>query len=985
MSKPPLTTIVQAGVVPFGDAPPADAPAFRPPTEPGDLGRLAGYRVLKLLGRGGMGAVYLGVDEGLRRQVALKVMLPKYAADAAASERFRREARAAAAVRHDNVVTVYQVGEDCGVPFIAMEFLTGYPLDEYLKRKGRLTVPQALRVGAETAAGLAAAHKLGLMHRDIKPANLWLEAPQGRIKILDFGLAKPVAVGEETELTGAGVVMGTPAYMAPEQAKGEPVDSRADLFSLGVVLYQLCTGQRPFARTNAVASLIALTSEEPAPVRGLNPEVPEALAQVIHALLAKDPANRLPGAAEVAKQLRALERGEAPAELRELTALATAAPQVVYVPIHVTAYEPGADAFAHLGDDPTTPPAATDRAPAPPRLAPARARFPRWAVAVALFAVGVAAVGGYFALRKPTEVATDAPPEPGGKPTQPTRPPTPPHPTRAFAQWVFDNGGGVETPGGELKSLAGAPRGAIEITGVSFVASKYPLADADVERFRACPRLKRLQLHKTALTEAGFKALLALPFAGELEVLVFASPPVPPAVLGLLANCPNLRNLTITGVPLTGRLKEIAKLPALVNLSASDTGLTDADLADLKDTRLTGLVINANPLVTADGLEHLVGLNLTELNIGSTGVTGRGAATVARLPKLVSLTANDLGWTDDDVAHLSARTDLNTLYLNGNPVTDRAVETFRALPKLQALILGGTKITDKGLARLHDNKALTQLYVGGAPVTLAGVKAASAALPNCAVEFDYDPKADPDRLLAEWLISKGGALSVLGSSSRFERASDLPAGPLRAATVYLPLNGYAITDDDVDRFRDTSVTWYALAGPHKVTDAGLERWSTFLGADKVKCFELNNRTVTHEGYAHLAQFKSLEALHLMNSGITDRGLAVCPDLPNLTTLGLDHTPVTDAGMKHLTGSKLQYVQLMQTAVGDAGAESLAAVSTLVRLELRGTKLTDKGLALLAACKNLKKLDVTRTGVTAAGAKAFRAALPTCELVSDHPP
>jgi serine/threonine protein kinase len=185
------------------------APTFGPPAESGEVGTLGPYRVVKQLGHGGMGTVYAAVDTRLNRKLALKVMLPKFAADPAAKERFLREARAAAQVTHDNVVTVYEADERDGVPYIAMQFLDGSALDEYLKKKGNPSLPQVLRIARETAAGLAAAHKIGLVHRDIKPGNLWLEAPNGRIKVLDFGLAKPLDT--EVELTKSGVVVGTPA------------------------------------------------------------------------------------------------------------------------------------------------------------------------------------------------------------------------------------------------------------------------------------------------------------------------------------------------------------------------------------------------------------------------------------------------------------------------------------------------------------------------------------------------------------------------------------------------------------------------------------------------------------------------------------------------------------------------------------------------------------------------------------------------------
>ena len=196
--------------------PPRDAGtvSFAPAAGPGELGRLGQYRVLKELGRGGMGAVYLAEDATLGRKVALKVMLPGFAAQDAARARFLREARAVAALKHDHVVTVYQAGEEGGVPFLAMELLAGKSLDEWLRPDRRATPAQVVPIGRQIAEGLAAAHAAGLVHRDIKPANVWLEAPKGRVKLLDFGLARG-AGGGDPGLTGAGDILGTPAYMAP--------------------------------------------------------------------------------------------------------------------------------------------------------------------------------------------------------------------------------------------------------------------------------------------------------------------------------------------------------------------------------------------------------------------------------------------------------------------------------------------------------------------------------------------------------------------------------------------------------------------------------------------------------------------------------------------------------------------------------------------------------------------------------------------------
>ncbi len=266
-----------------------------------------------------MGAVYLGYDGALERKVALKVMLSNHAADPDARERFLREARAAAMVKSEHVVTIFDVGEAGGVPFIAMEYLLGSPLDQFLKTRGELPLPQVLRVARETALGLAAAHALGLVHRDVKPGNIWLEAPKGRVKLLDFGLAR--AATDDTHLTGTGTVMGTPAYMSPEQGRGWKVDHRSDLFSLGVTLYRLTTGKMPFAGDTTMAVLTSLALDAPAPVREFNAQLPEPLEAVVAKLLAKNPDERFQSAAKVAAALLAIERPPAGGPLPVVVAI----------------------------------------------------------------------------------------------------------------------------------------------------------------------------------------------------------------------------------------------------------------------------------------------------------------------------------------------------------------------------------------------------------------------------------------------------------------------------------------------------------------------------------------------------------------------------------------------------------------------------------------------------------------------------------------
>jgi len=296
-----------------------------PPQQPGELGRLGGYRVLAILGKGGMGVVFQAEDLQLKRPVALKVMLPRLAADPVARERFLREAQAAAAVRHDNVVTIHQAGEVGPVAYLAMEFLEGQSLEDRLRGQAALPPNEVRDIGRQIAEGLAAAHQRGLIHRDVKPANIWLEASPGRmaspgrksgefrVKLLDFGLARPVE--DDSHLTSAKTVIGTPAYMSPEQANADPVDVRSDLFSLGCVLYRLSTGQPAFAGGKSLQIMRAIVHDDPIPPRQLNPDVPADLSDLVMRLLAKDPAQRPESAQAVADALKILESPPAPVSM----------------------------------------------------------------------------------------------------------------------------------------------------------------------------------------------------------------------------------------------------------------------------------------------------------------------------------------------------------------------------------------------------------------------------------------------------------------------------------------------------------------------------------------------------------------------------------------------------------------------------------------------------------------------------------------------
>lgn len=370
-----------------------DLSFLSPPQQPGEIGRLGPYIIVKVLGKGGMGMVFKCLDPKLHRPVALKVMLPNIAKDESARQRFTREARATAAIKNDHVITIYEVDEDNGIPYLAMEFLEGEPLDQWM-RPGRVPqAPEILRIGKEIAKGLAAAHDRGMIHRDIKPGNIWLEAPNNRIKILDFGLARTIT--EDLHLTKTGLIVGTPAYMAPEQAGGEQLDHRCDLFSMGCVLYRLCVGELPFTGSSTIAILKALALKDPKPIRDVNPAIPPALADVVMRLLAKKPGDRPQTAHIVVETIESIERNFGMFASSSRTAM---------MPLPA-APPPGADSqrTEQLSREraPLPPPPLRRPVPATPSSSSRRrsersSSVSKGTIALALFFLVIAGGGGYF-------------------------------------------------------------------------------------------------------------------------------------------------------------------------------------------------------------------------------------------------------------------------------------------------------------------------------------------------------------------------------------------------------------------------------------------------------------------------------------------------------------------------------------------------------------------------------------------------------------
>lgn len=278
--------------------------SLAPTDDPNMMGRLGQHEVQGVIGAGGMGVVLKALDPSLDRMVAIKILAPHLATSGAARQRFAREAKAAAAVLHPNVVAIHGVsdGGATGLPYLVMPYVRGTTLQTRIDCNGGLSLIEILQVAVQVADGLAAAHQQGLVHRDIKPANVMLEDGVQRVSITDFGLARTV---DDATLTQSGVIAGTPQYMSPEQARGDTVDARSDLFSLGSLIYVMSAGHAPFRAETAYGILRRITDEMARPIREVRPDLPDWLAVLVDRLHAKSVTDRFQSATEVADVLRA--------------------------------------------------------------------------------------------------------------------------------------------------------------------------------------------------------------------------------------------------------------------------------------------------------------------------------------------------------------------------------------------------------------------------------------------------------------------------------------------------------------------------------------------------------------------------------------------------------------------------------------------------------------------------------------------------------
>ncbi|MBI3467745.1 MAG: protein kinase [Planctomycetes bacterium] len=941
------------------------AEMLSPPQRPDELGRLGNYRVLKLLDYGGMGAVFLAEDEQLERRVALKAMKPALAGSKEARQRFLREARAAASLRHDNIVTIHGVGEDRGTLWLAMELLEGESLKTRLERERQLPRAEAVHIALQIAEALAASHRRGLIHRDIKPANVWLEtvtrsvseglhssplAPREepseshgleahatwhglpardrlitrsviatRVKVLDFGLAR--AETDDAHLTTTGIAVGTPAYMAPEQARGDTIDHRCDLFSLGLVLFRMLTGRSAFRGNDTFAMLMSLATDTPPSVRDCAPGDPVAaeLDEVVARLLAKNPDDRPQSAAEVARTLEAIEV--------HCAGLA-----------RLPSREGGASEYLLRADAAAADVAETAGLPQveKPLSQIRRRRRPILAAVAAVCALVF--VGIILTLRTPRGKVTVELGD-GVKPDEVSV-----QVERNGQLKVADakNGWTIDVREGRYKVQLAGTQDRFDIDDNTIAVSRNKETRVKVT-LRPVPVAANYALQFGAegsdVKPDRFDLDLSKPVTIEAFVVPFdfverkQSRPI------------------LTAYPFQLALATSGKW-RFIRVSAS--GVTPGEAEDPR-AAVWGQYVHIAGVWT--GAERVLGEG-NELHLF---VDGKRAAwhQLTEVPTVLPRQPVPIGSTNRgnpfpgviDEVRISA-----TLRYREDFTPQQRLDSDEHTLALYHFDEGQGKTAYDSSPNRRDGTITTAVWVKEvAPGNYAPYDAPDAAPSAASAPTDAkEDSAGSYRRAAEWVLSGGGNVSVqtvdghVTSMGAIRNIQQLPTNDFKLVTVNLERLPHVL-DSDLDQFAGVSLHSLIL-NYTSIGDAGLER----LAKAKLQRLTLVGTKITDAGLAHLRDMTSLEELRVESTRVTDAGIEHIEKLVKLSNLGLSQR-VSDVGLAHLRGlTSLQYLNLKQTAVTDAGLVHLHGLKKLVSVSLEGTKVTAAGVAgLRTALPNCK--------------------------------
>jgi tRNA A-37 threonylcarbamoyl transferase component Bud32 len=1004
---------------------------LQPPQGPGELGRLGHYRVLELIGGGGMGCVFRAEDLQLHRQVALKVMKPEVAQMPAARERFLREARAAAALDDENVVTIFEVAEERDVLFLAMPCLKGMTLEASLRQAGLPTLPQLLRFGRQVALGLAAAHEKGLIHRDIKPSNLWLMPAGDRIKILDFGLARPV--DDDVHLTSTGIIVGTPRYMSPEQALAETVDARSDLFSLGVVLYRMASGAFPFRGTTTFALLSALASEQPRSIRELAPTLPPAAGELIMQLLAKDPAARPASAREVAGRLQAIEerlpaRGSAMTSGDSLSGPATAimlqaaapprrrwgrwaAAAALVVLLGVLSWFLGGTVARFVTnqgvvvidtDDPDIEVAIKDRTgtlrdrgskreytvkAGEEQIVEVTVRDDRGAMTKVGMRSFTVSRGGKVVLRVDLQGKPPPPPVKGDD--------------RKAAAWALSMGRMIVVRVGNqertIEPPAKLPDGEFELMEVDLPDKQC--ADADLACLKQLSYLRKLHLSGIGITDAGMVHLEGLK---GLRELALSGTRVGDAGMEHLAGLTQLQGLSFFGNSSEGvsdaGLRHLQGLTHLRRLWLTSSRVSDKGLLFLQEMTELELLCLAGSQVSDAGLGRLKPLTrLKLLYLDHTSTSADDLAVLTDVtPQLEVLHLHGPAASEKAVRNLKGLPRLADLWLIGPGVTDACVEQLKeCIPQLGALSLGhatlGAKtesqVTDKGLAFLKELRHLQVVICDNLLVTDEGLHhlravpdLRSLSIKNTRIsarglkqfmkarpDVDITAWSEPNREAASTVLAVGGKVQV-----RIEG---------QAAETTLAA-GSAIPEEDFQVVRINFAGVKEALGPALARVVQLNDPAF----DHLESVDFSGTGLTDADLATLKSLPDLTELLLTGTKVSDADLVTLKELRKLRRLVLDSCPIRGLGLEHLKAlAELRELHLGCPTFTDAFAHLLSELKTLQRLSLAGSSLTEEGVQFVRGLTNLKELDLTGLKLPAAFLADLQKTLPMCNIRTKAPP
>jgi serine/threonine protein kinase/Leucine-rich repeat (LRR) protein len=857
-----------------------------------ELGWLGQFRVTELLGEGGMGFVFRAEDPKLRRVVALKVMRPEVAINPVSRKRFLREAQAAAGLTHDHILPIFLVDEANGVPFIAMPLLKGETVSQRLERIGAFTVEEAVRIGRETAEGLHAAHDFGLIHRDIKPANLWLESPRGRVKILDFGLAR--RVDNNDLLSASGAIIGSPAYMAPEQAAGKAIDARADLFSLGCVLFQMTTGRKAFDGSDVITILNALANYQPPLITAIKPGLPETLARIVEKLLQKNPNDRFRNAAQL---------GAALAQI-DLTSIAVGVSTQTGPALSGGA---GVLSATDTENRELTRQGVHDRTALVDLESPKKSR--KRAIIVA--SVGfIVAISAYLIWNYSHSPVNHPIADSGKQPAELEEGKTNNSPTKHDPP----------TPKLELPAIPVPPdldawnRDVAETVCLARGSAWFPFPGA-----------------KDDVPAGDIGSLPKPPFRIQLHRIDILPETDPRVIWPKLHDLNQLASLFSLGSTVDdAMLLRLQRLPKLSQFDAMGSRIKGHGLRVFKDfPQLTRILIGRSPF-TDSSLGHLESVT-----------------------QIQTLTLIDVAVRGDGLAHLRNHQKLTELSLMWTLVNDEGLSHLPTLPNLKKLDLTANEITDDGFLGLERFPSLTTIVVTDTRVTAEAIEKFRAQRPNLMVEKKPAEFQDPN--MAKWIIEGGGAVVLWGSDKIIKNVNDLPTQPAQIKEALL-LNNYKLNDiDSVKTVYLRHAKRIVFGGTPNVTVKTLEYLKALARLESLEFglvekpkdwlarldefpqlieLTLPPLEYTADDLRVLAQLPELQKLHLHNSRFGPGTIERLMEIPKLTALDFDICPITDGNLSEFAQFKnLKTLKFMRTQVTPEGVSELQSKLPGCRVEL----------------------------------------------------